>query len=195
MYKPEFMEVNSVKPLSEMTLEELWELFPIFLVEHNEKWAKDYSEMEVVLRDIFSDCHIIRISHIGSTAIKDIYAKDIVDILVETDDIEKAAVIAERNGFIRMSSSFKRVTLNRGYTPEGFADKVYHLHIRQEGDNNELYFRDYLNDNPDVAEEYETLKLSLWKKYEHNRDEYTDAKSEFVQKYTEKAKLLYINRY
>ena len=189
------MEVNSVKPLSEMTLEELWELFPIFLVEHNEKWAKDYSEMEVVLRDIFSDCHIIRISHIGSTAIKDIYAKDIVDILVETDDIEKAAVIAERNGFIRMSSSFKRVTLNRGYTPEGFADKVYHLHIRQEGDNNELYFRDYLNDNPDVAEEYETLKLSLWKKYEHNRDEYTDAKSEFVQKYTEKAKLLYINRY
>ena len=178
-----------------MTLEELWVLFPIFLVEHNEKWAKDYVEMEVVLKDIFSGCHIIRISHIGSTAIKDIYAKDIVDILVETDDIEKAAEIAERNGFIRMSSSSKRVTLNRGYTPEGFVDKVYHLHIRQEGDNNELYFRDYLNDNPDVAKEYEILKLSLWKKYEHNRDGYTDAKSEFVQKYTEKAKLLYENRY
>ena len=78
------MEVNSVKALSEMTLEELWELFPIFLVEHNEKWSKDYAEMEAILKNIFSDCNIIRISHIGSTAIKDIYAKDIVDILVET---------------------------------------------------------------------------------------------------------------
>ena len=58
-----------------------------------------------------------------------------------------------------------------------------------------MYFRDYLNDNPDVAKEYETLKLSLWKKYEHNRDEYTDAKSEFVIKNTEKAKLIYGNRY
>ena len=47
-----FMEINSVKPLSEMTLEELWELFPIFLVEHNEKWAKDYTEMEVFLKNI-----------------------------------------------------------------------------------------------------------------------------------------------
>ena len=26
------------KELSEMTLEELWELFPIVLVEHNDKW-------------------------------------------------------------------------------------------------------------------------------------------------------------
>ena len=34
----------------------------------------------------------------------------------------------------------------------------------------------------------ETLKLSLWKEYEHNRDAYTNAKTEFVRKYTEKAK-------
>ena len=86
----------------------------------------------------------------------------------------------ERNGFIRISSSLNRISLNRGYTPKGFADKVYHLHIRHEGDNNEIYFRDYLNEHPKVAKEYEMLKLSLWKKYEHNRDGYTDAKSEFV---------------
>lgn len=52
-----------------------------------------------------------------------------------------------------------------------------------------------MNDHPDVAKEYEILKLSLWKKYEHNRDEYTAAKSEFVQKYTEKAKILCENKY
>ena len=38
------------KALAEMTLEELWELFPIFLVEHNENWKKYYVEMETTDR-------------------------------------------------------------------------------------------------------------------------------------------------
>ena len=99
------------------------------------------------------------------------------------------------NGYICMSESDCRKSFNRGYNSEGFAERVFHLHLRYRGDNNELYFRDYLNDNPDVAKEYETLKLSLWKKYEHNRDSYTDAKNEFVEKYTVKAKEKYKNRY
>jgi len=67
--------------------------------------------------------------------------------------------------------------------------------LRYAGDNDELYFRDYLIEFPDMAKEYEKLKISLWKKYEHNRDAYTNAKTEFVKKYTEKAKVLYGNRY
>lgn len=34
------------KALSKMTLEELWELFPIFLVPHNEQWVAYYNEMK-----------------------------------------------------------------------------------------------------------------------------------------------------
>lgn len=75
-----------MKALSEMSLEELWQLFPIFLVEHNEKWAASYAEMEEFLKRILADCPIHRISHIGSTAVQGIWAKDIVDILVETVD-------------------------------------------------------------------------------------------------------------
>ena len=71
-----------------------------------------------------------------------------------------------------------------------FADKVYHIHLRFSGDNDEIYFRDYLNAHPDVAKEYETLKLQLWRKYEHNRDAYTDAKTEFIFKWTAKARKL-----
>lgn len=37
------------------------------------------------------------------------------------------------------------------------------------------------------AKSYEQLKLDLWKKYEHNRDGYTAAKTEFVEKYTKEA--------
>ena len=43
------------KELSEMTLEELWELFPIFLVAHNEKWNKYYDQIEYFLKIILSE--------------------------------------------------------------------------------------------------------------------------------------------
>ncbi len=186
------------KDLSEMTLEELWDLFPIFLINHSDKWDQYYAEMEFFLKNILSDCMIVRISHIGSTAINGICSKNIVDILLEIDsdeDIEKVATLTMNNGFILMSSSPTRISLNMGYTSNGFAEKVYHLHIRYHGDNDELYFRDYLNEHPDVAKDYEKMKLSLCKKYEHNRDAYTSAKSAFVHKWTIEAKKVYIDRF
>jgi len=60
------------------------------------------------------------------------------------------------------------------------------------GDNDEIYFRDYLISHPDIAKEYETLKLGLWKKFEHNRDAYTQAKTDFITKYTMLAKQISI---
>ena len=126
------------KELSEMTLEELWELFPIFLIEPDEKWVGYYD---------------------------------------------------------RMSTEKSRISFNKGYTKDGFADKVYHAHLRYMGDNDELYFRDYLNEHPQIAKKYEILKLGLWKKYEHNRDAYTDAKTGFICKWTAEARKLYGDRY
>ncbi|MDE7117121.1 MAG: GrpB family protein [Bacteroidaceae bacterium] len=39
-----------------------------------------------------------------------------------------------------------------------------------------------------MARDYETLKLSLLPQYKHDRDGYTDAKSDFVQRVTALAK-------
>lgn len=186
------------KELSEMTSEELWELFPIFLVEPDNKWSGLYEEMELRLRKILKEYPVDRISHIGSTAIQGIWAKDIVDVLVEISrcgDLEAVAQEIEKDGFIKMSASDNRISFNMGYTKDGFADKVFHVHLRLSGDNDELYFRDYLNEYPQIAKEYESLKLSLWKKYEHNRDAYTDAKTDFIRKWTTEAHQLYGERY
>lgn len=186
------------KNLSDMTLEELWELFPIVLTEHKAEWKKQYEEMTVVLREKLSAYRITRISQIGSTAIASIWAKPIVDILIEIASDENMKAVSEqlsKSGFIKMSESEKRISLNLGYTPDGFADSVFHIHLRFTGDNDELYFRDYLKEHPDVASMYEKLKLSLWHKYEHNRDAYTEAKTEFINKYTDIAKKQYISRY
>ena len=179
------------KSLSEMTLNELWELFPVILSEHKTYWS-DWYVQEKRRIETFLQIHDVRISHVGSTAVPGIWAKLIIDILVEipkTASMEYVKEVLTRHGYICMSERDNRKSFNKGYTENGFAEKVFHLHLRYYGDHDELYFRDYLKGNPAAAKEYEALKLSLWKKYEHNRDAYTDAKSEFVKECTEKAKL------
>ncbi len=183
--------------LSELSLEALWELFPILLTEHKSCWGDWYEEEQQRIRRILHK-YDLRIHHIGSTAVKHLWAKPIVDILMELSEYSSITDIKEqlvKGGYLCMSEKENRVSLNRGYTDTGFAERVFHVHVRFEGDNDELYFRDFLRSHPSVAKEYKALKISLWKKYEHNRDAYTNAKSEFIRKYTELAKAEYGNRY
>lgn len=184
--------------LEEMSLEELWQLFPIFLREHQDEWKDWYEEERLRLLSFLPEHQIVRLSHIGSTSVETIWAKPIVDILLEIPKETDMVVMRDlllQNGYLLMSESQGRMSFNKGYTPSGFAKRVFHLHLRYEGDHDELYFRDYLQEHPAVAEDYEKLKLSLWKQYEHNRDAYTDAKTNFIKKYTENAKKLYGRRY
>ncbi len=179
----------SNKKLSEMTLEELWELFPIVLTEHKPYWADWYREETALLKRLLPP--ETKYYHVGSTAINGIFAKPIIDILIVVKSVEQlkaAAEVLRQNGYLVMSESDERISLNKGYTESGFAEKVFHLHIRLENDIDEVYFRDYLNSHTEAAKEYERLKLGLWKKFEHNRDAYTEAKTEFVTKYTRLAK-------
>ena len=144
-----------------MTLEELWQLFPIFLTEHNPYWRDWYNEETAELKCILPSDSMFH--HIGSTAVLGIMAKPIIDILItvsSADELKQAADILQDHGYIVMSVAKNRISLNKGYTESGFAEKVFHLHLR----------------------------LRLWKKYEHDRDAYTAAKTEFIAKYTDLAK-------
>ncbi|QLB52411.1 GrpB family protein [Streptococcus sanguinis] len=182
----------------EMSLEELWQLFPIFLREHQAAWEDWYEAERLRLLSFWPANWLVRISHIGSTSLETIWAKPIVDILMEIPKETDMVVMKDlllKNGYLLMSESQGRMSFNKGYTPSGFAERVFHLHLRYEGDHDELYFRDYLQEHPAVAKNYEKLKLSLWKQYEHNRDAYTEAKTDFIKNYTEEAKKLYGGRY
>lgn len=184
------------KKLSEMSLEELWQLFPISLTEHQVFWKDWYVDEEKILKRLLPQTE--RISHIGSTAVNSIWAKPIIDILVEVPrecDLLSIKDLLVNNGYICMNQSINRISFNKGYTETGFAERVSHIHLRNVGDNDELYFRDYLIEHTEVAKAYEKMKLELWREYVHNRDGYTNAKSDFVKRYTDKAKQIYGSRY
>lgn len=109
----------------------------------------------------------MRINHIGSSAVEGLIAKPTVDILLEIDNesnIEQLTNNLLHNGWGFMSSENKpcmKMAFNKGYTKEGFAEKVYHLHVRYYDNWNELYFREYIMEHKEVAKEYAKLKLGL----------------------------------
>ena len=189
------------KPLSELSLQELWQLFPIILKEHNPLYSQWYSQEKNELIKIIGIQNITRINHIGSTAVKGLIAKPTIDILLEIDknyDIEKLKAALHNSAWLLMSEETKpnlKLSFNKGYTSAGFVDKVFHLHVRYVGNWDELYFRDYLMAHKHIMIDYEKLKLKLKNRYEHNRDEYTKAKSDFIIKYSKIAKDEYKNRY
>ena len=94
--------------------------------------------------------------------------------------------------------------LAKGMTVDGFAEKVFLLHLRYAGDWDELYFRDYLLENPDVAKEYSSLKEQILTDISEGKMErmpngqpngYSNAKFSFVKEVSQKAKAAYPGKY
>lgn len=189
------------KELSEMTNEELWRLFPIILCEHDPSWADRYEQESAVIARAIGEKNIVRISHIGSTSVPGLVAKPTIDILMEiTQDCDTVKLIndMEAVGYLYSSKPENpppHMMFMKGYTPQGFRGQAYHVHVRYGGDWNELYFRDYLRDHKAAADEYGKLKTALRETYEHDRDGYTDAKTDFINRYTELARVEYKGRY
>lgn len=152
------------KTLEDMSLEELWQLFPIVLTSHQDCWKDWYSQEAAALKQLLPAG--TKVHHIGSTAVPGIRAKPIVDILAclpMAAEFPACRRVLEKTGWICMSQSDSRMSFNKGYTDTGFADRVFHLHLRLPGDEDELYFRDWLTAHPEDAALYEALKLDLWR--------------------------------
>lgn len=113
-------------------------------------------------------------------------SKPTVDILLELTAAASVALASERlkTEWILMSENREplKLAFNKGYTEDGFAERVFHLHVRRAGDWDELYFRDYLRGHGETAEAYGRLKQELLQKYCHNRDAYTGRQSGIREK-------------
>ncbi|MFT3952498.1 MAG: GrpB family protein [Oscillospiraceae bacterium] len=182
---------------SNVTDERLAALFPIILEAHNPDWKNRYEAEKVFLLDVFGAA-VVRISHIGSTAVAGLTAKPTVDILLEIKpdtDLTAITALPTEKGYVVNTSQIDIVMIIKGYTPRGFEGQAFHIHVRHSADWGELYFRDFLIAHPDAARAYEELKINLKAQYEHDRDGYTDAKGAFIRAHTEQARDEFPHRY
>jgi len=201
----EYHQIKQEKETYETDEERQARIYPVILSEYNPAWPEWYLDEKSNLERLIGVENIARISHFGSTSVPGLTAKPTVDILLEIKDDTNVSKL------IDALSSPEYICLNppdmptppphlmflKGYLPTGFAEKVYHIHVRYPRDSanhaviwDELYFRNYLIAHPETAAEYAALKTKLHKGFEHDRNGYTNAKTAFIREVMEKARKL-----
>jgi len=174
--------------------DELGRIFPIFLVDYDPEWSALYETEARLLREQFGDL-IVRIEHIGSTAVPGLAAKPTIDILVEITSFEDAereivpVLMGQGIGYGYPNGPAPgHMAFWKGYYPE--TTIKYHYHMAPAGHPlmDRMYFRDYLRKYPETANEYERLKYHLAETHRNDREAYTDAKAGFILEITERAK-------
>lgn len=161
------------------------------LMDYREDYSEIYEEEKKELLQIYKE-RIISIDHVGSTSIKNIKSKPIIDILIQTDDLEDFIRFTESNVEGETYTVKKEPTMGGDYLIRKEEDgKVKSfIHVYKTGDMNgitSIMFRDYMNSHKDEAKRYEALKTELYKKYKDNRKEYTLGKDKYIKEIIDKA--------
>ena len=180
-----------------LTAEQIGKLFPIRIVPYNPDWKNLFEREKAVITEALGEDVTLNVEHIGSTSVVGIASKSTIDILVEisnlSDEIKRVIIPKlETIGYENMYNAEKenKMTFGKGYDENYGYVQTYHIHIREKGNTlqDEIYFRDYLRQNADACDEYAKLKYALAEKHQFNREDYTQAKTEFIIKITETAK-------
>lgn len=159
--------------------------------QHNIEWKTSAQELIDNLKNILKD-DIIDAQHIGSTSIKSICAKPIIDIVVGVSDFDKIMQHNEellRNGIVYRREDHPGQHL---YVCGDLENDIqtHYIHVvifESKVWNNYLNMRDYLNAHEEDAKKYSDLKKQLAKEYPEDRIAYTNSKSAFIEMILRKA--------
>ena len=158
----------------------------VVLEPHSTEWETDAQNTIKLLKNILKE-EIVDAQHIGSTSVKGICAKPIIDIAVGVksfDNIDRYNEILNENGFIyrREDHPGQRLYICGDLENNIHTHYIHMVIFGEEAWNNYINMRDYLNTHPDKADEYARLKQTLAEKYPTDRAAYTEAKAEFIEK-------------
>lgn len=169
------------------------------LCEHEKEWEIEARNTIFRLKQILGDV-IKDIQHVGSTSIISIKAKPIIDIAVAVDDFDDIIIFEKElkdNGFYyrpNAQASIKNQLLFAcGSYYEGTGEMQTHfIHVVRTNSIdwiNYINFRDYLNNTPSAAKEYEELKVSLALQapVDKGREKYLQGKHDFIVRTLRKA--------
>jgi GrpB-like predicted nucleotidyltransferase (UPF0157 family) len=149
-------------------------------VPYDEKWPAEFEKIKNELLPVIGN-DIISIEHVGSTSVKGLYAKPIIDIdiviekgMFETvkGDLVKIGYIHEGDLGITGREAFKYN--NKQHLME------HHLYVCDKNADElrrHITLRDYLRTHDADRDEYSKIKLAMAKKYPHDIDSYMNGKS------------------
>ena len=161
------------------------------VVPHNPRWRDEFEAEAKRVAAALGE-NVVAIHHIGSTAIPGIYAKPVVDFLVEVRDI------AEVDGRSPAMESLGYEVLGEYGIPgrryfrkddrEGI--RTHHIHAFEAGSaevERHLAFRDYMIAHPVDAQRYSELKRKLAEEHPQSMDGYMDGKDGFIKEIDRRA--------
>ena len=161
--------------------------FPVIISPYSLKWPQQFEEEKARIQQVISP-FVIRIEHIGSTAVPDLPAKPVIDILIGVHSLADAPLFLpplQKLGYRYISELEKEFPERRYLQKLTASTHTHHLHIAEPDSQfflDHLRFRDLLRAHPDLAGKYAKLKYELAKRYRYDREAYTDAKTNFIQK-------------
>jgi GrpB-like predicted nucleotidyltransferase (UPF0157 family) len=161
---------------------------PIEIRDYDPEWPRLYEREEARIRAILGS-RVVRIEHAGSTAVRDLPAKPIIDILLEVpDSADEPAYVAplEAAGYslrIREPDSFEHRVLKG-------PDTDVNLHVYTAGCaefDRMILFRDRLRENAEERELYAAAKRELAARDWKYVQQYADAKTAVVEEILSRA--------
>lgn len=155
-------------------------------VPYDVKWKYLFEEEAVRLR-LLPGMKILRLEHVGSTAIPGMEARPIIDIIAfvqRLEDVENALSTIEARGYTLREQQGTKLVFARGVA----GGRTHYISFCEE-DNEELLqhvvFRDILLSSPSLVEEYRELKQELSLDPSLTKERYREMKLAFLSKVIE----------
>ena len=152
---------------------------PVTLVEWDPAWPARFKRERARIRRALGGA-VLRIEHIGSTSVRGLAAKPIIDILVTVADVNDEAAFVARLERVVYVLRVREPGHRMFRTP----DVSVHVHVLDDSDdqaNRHLAFRDRLRASAEDRMAYERLKRELagrdWQEIGH----YADAKGPLIE--------------
>ena len=161
------------------------------VVAHDPAWRSEFEAEAKRIARAVGDI-VVRLHHIGSTAIPGIFAKPIIDFLLEVDDIaelDDRSSAVEELGYQAMGEF--GIPGRRYFRRDNALGVRTHQVHAFEADSTEverhLAFRDYMIARPVEAHAYGELKQKLAQEHPDDIEAYMDGKDSYVKEHEAKA--------
>lgn len=161
------------------------------LEDYNNNWNEEYKKEEELLKNVLKD-RIIEIHHIGSTAIKGLKAKPVIDIIIVIKSLSDINEIEELLNDYDYSNRGQQGVSDRYFFAKGSEDaRTHYIHFVEPNSDtyfNQVYFKKYLLEHPEYIKKYCDLKQDLASRFPDERAKYTQGKNEFITSVIDLAK-------